>query len=37
MAPRVSVFLFCKNRARTIRRSVESVLAQTYRDFEYVI
>ena len=37
MPPRVSVFLFCKNRAQTIRRSVESVLAQTYRHIEYVI
>ena len=37
MAPRVSVFLFVKNRAQTIRRSVESVLAQTFQDFEYVI
>ena len=35
--PRVSVFLFCKNRAGTIRRSVESVLGQTYSDIEYVI
>lgn len=37
MGPRVSVFLFCRNGARTIRRSVESVLAQTWADFEYVI
>ena len=37
IAPRVSVFLFCRNRAGTIRRSVDSVLAQTYADFEYVI
>ncbi|MEP7305690.1 MAG: glycosyltransferase [Acidobacteriota bacterium] len=37
MTPRVTVFLFCKNRARTIRRSVESVLAQTYQDIEYII
>src|SRR5882672_10816203 len=37
IAPRVSVFLFCRNRAGTIRRSVDSVLAQTYVDFEYVI
>jgi len=36
-APRVSVFMFCRNRAETIRRSVESVLAQSFRDFEYVI
>jgi predicted O-linked N-acetylglucosamine transferase (SPINDLY family) len=37
VTPRVSVFLFCKDRAHTIRRSVESVLAQTFPDFEYVI
>lgn len=37
MPPRVSVFLFCRNRAGTIRRSVKSVLGQTYRDFEYII
>jgi len=36
-APRVSVFMFCRNRAHTIRRSVESVLAQTYPNIEYVI
>jgi len=29
--------MFCRNRADTIRRSVESVLAQRYHDFEYVI
>jgi glycosyltransferase involved in cell wall biosynthesis len=37
ITPRVSVFLFCKDRAASIRRSVESVLAQSLRDFEYVI
>jgi glycosyltransferase involved in cell wall biosynthesis len=37
MTPPVSVFLFCRNRAQTIRRSVDSVLAQTFSDFEYVI
>jgi GT2 family glycosyltransferase len=36
-APRVSVFVFCRNRAHTIRRSVESVLAQTYPNIEYII
>ena len=35
--PRVSVFLFCRNRVATIRRSVESVLSQTFTDIEYVI
>lgn len=37
MAPRVSVFMFCRNRVHTIRRSVESVLAQTYPNVEYII
>ena len=36
-APRVSVFMFCRNRVHTIRRSVESVLAQTYPNIEYII
>ena len=35
--PLVSVFLFSRNGVESIRRSVESVLGQTYRNFEYVI
>ncbi len=35
--PLVSVFSFCKNRAATIRRSVESVLNQSYRNIEFVV
>jgi predicted O-linked N-acetylglucosamine transferase (SPINDLY family)/glycosyltransferase involved in cell wall biosynthesis len=35
--PLVSIFCFCKDRASTIRRCVESVLAQTYRNIEFVI
>jgi len=35
--PVVSVILFCKNAAKTVRRSVESICAQTFRDFEYVV
>ena len=36
-APRVSVFMFCRNRVGTIRRSLRSVLAQTYPNIEYII
>lgn len=32
--PRVAVWLSCYQHARFLRRSVESVLGQTYRDFE---
>lgn len=35
--PVVSVILFCKNAAKTLTRSVESVAAQTYKNFEYVV
>src|SRR5438552_1692785 len=35
--PFVSIFCFCKNRAATIRRCIESVLAQTYANCEFVI
>lgn len=35
--PLVSISCFCKNSARTIRRSIESVLGQTYRNIEFVI
>lgn len=36
-APLVSVILFCRNGRRTIRRSIESVLGQTYRNIQYVV
>ena len=35
--PSISIFLFCKNRVKTIRRSVESVLNQDFQDFEYIV
>jgi hypothetical protein len=35
--PVVSVILFCKNAAKTLTRSIESVAGQTYRNFEYVV
>ena len=35
--PLVSVILFCRNAERTLRRSVESVAQQTYRNLEYVV
>lgn len=35
--PLVSVISFCKDRASTIRRSVESVLNQSYRNIEFVV
>lgn len=35
--PLVSIISFCKNSATTIRRSVESVLNQSYRNIEFVI
>src|SRR5258707_11832339 len=35
--PLVSIICFCKNRAPTIRRCIESVLGQTYRNIEFVV
>src|SRR5579872_7518777 len=35
--PLVSVICFCKDRAVLIRRSIESVLNQTYRNIEFVV
>ena len=35
--PLVSIFCFCKNRSTTIKRCVDSVLNQTYRNIEFVI
>ncbi len=35
--PLVSVYSFCKDRASSIRRSIDSVLGQTYQNIEFVI
>src|SRR5690348_9584996 len=35
--PLISVICFCKDRAAFIRRSVESVLTQSYRNLEFVV
>jgi len=35
--PLVSIICFCKNRASTIARAIESVLAQNYSNFEFVV
>lgn len=35
--PLVSIISFCKDRASTIRRSIESVLNQSYRNIEFVV
>ena len=35
--PLVSIICFCKDSATTIRRSIESVLNQTYRNIEFVV
>ena len=35
--PLVSIFCFCKDRAASIRRCIESVLTQSYRNIEFVI
>jgi predicted O-linked N-acetylglucosamine transferase (SPINDLY family)/glycosyltransferase involved in cell wall biosynthesis len=35
--PLVSIGSFCKNSAATIRRSIDSVLSQSYRNIEFVI
>jgi len=35
--PLVSIICFCKDRAATIRRCVESVLSQTYKNIEFVV
>lgn len=36
-APLVSIISFCRNRAAMIRRSIESVLNQTYPNIEFVV
>ena len=35
--PLVSIMSFCKNREQTIRRSIDSVLSQSYTNIEFVI
>src|SRR5260221_14289350 len=35
--PLVSIICFCKDRSPTIRRCVDSVLTQTYRNIEFVV
>jgi glycosyltransferase involved in cell wall biosynthesis len=35
--PLVSIICFCRNRAQTIRRCIDSVLAQTYTNIEFVV
>ena len=35
--PLVSVILFCRNAEKTLRRSIESVAQQTYKNVEYVV
>jgi len=35
--PLVSIICFCRNRAQTIRRCIDSVLAQTYANIEFVV
>ena len=36
-APLVSVIMFCRNRATTIRRAIESILGQSYSNWELII
>ena len=36
-APLVSLFMFCKDRKSSIRRSIDSMLAQTYQNIEIII
>ena len=35
--PLVSIFMFCRNGSRSIRRAIESLLNQPYRNIEFVI
>ncbi len=35
--PLVSLFMFCKDRKNSIRRSIDSMLAQTYQNIEIVV
>src|SRR5579871_1764961 len=35
--PLVSIICFCKNRVQLIRRCIESVLNQSYRNIEFVV
>ncbi len=36
-APLVSIIMFCKDRSQTIRRAIDSILAQTYPNIEIVV
>lgn len=36
-APRVSIFMFCRDRHETVARAVDSILAQTYPHVEIVV
>lgn len=36
-SPKISIFMFCKNGAATVRRSVESVLNLDYSNIEYIV
>ena len=35
--PAVSVIMLCYNRAHFMRQAIESVLAQTFGDFEFIV
>lgn len=35
--PRISVFILTYNRAHLVERSIQSVLAQTYKDYELIL
>ena len=36
-APRISVLLCCYNSANFLKKSIESILSQSFRDFEFII
>ncbi|MHC4238802.1 MAG: glycosyltransferase [Planctomycetota bacterium] len=35
--PKISVITPCKNRARFLRETIESILQQTFTDYEHVL
>lgn len=37
MSPKISVLMAAHNNAATIERSIESILSQTFKDFEFII
>lgn len=37
ISPRVSIVMSCYNSAATLRRAIDSMLQQNYRDFEFII